>query len=170
MFIDKNDYPALGFKFKVTSNSSFLSGLMYGFDPDESYFQSVSGIGANLSTMPVINAGLNNIQYHLPNGTKYTDLDLSRGLMKSNSPMSNWVRKSLTSDLVNAVSNITTRTINVFLIEKNSSNEDEIMMSWTFFDCFPKDFVIGSFNANKSEIAIESLKITYSHFTQNTDF
>ncbi|GGE16892.1 phage tail protein [Psychroflexus salis] len=170
MFIDKNDYPALGFKFKVTSNSSFISGLLFGFDPDESYFQSVSGIGANLSTMPVINAGLNNIQYQLPNGTKYTDLDLSRGLMKSNSPMSKWVMKSLTSDLVNSVSSIKTRTINVFLLEKNSNNEDEIVMSWTFFDCYPKGFEIGSFNSNKSEIAIESLKITYSHFSQNTGF
>ena len=39
-------------------------------------------------------------------------------------------------------------------------------MTWSFYDCYPKELEIGSFNADKSEIAIENLTVAYSHFSQ----
>lgn len=169
MHIDKNDYPALGFKFKVTStnSSSGLGGVISSvfYQPDESFFQSVTGIGAELSTSTVINGGHYNRQYQLPNGTAYTNLILSRGLLKSASPMSQWVRSLLTSDY--HYYGVTLRTINVLLIERDADNKDQIIMSWTFFNCYPVGLEIGAFNADKSEVAVEKLTIFYSHFTQN---
>lgn len=90
MNIDKNDYPALGFKFKVTSTNQLvgLDGPLSSifFDPDESFFQSISGISADLNTSAITDAGSNNRQYHLPGTTTYSDLVLSRGLIKENHP------------------------------------------------------------------------------------
>jgi phage tail-like protein len=169
MHIDKNDYPALGFKFKVTStnSSSGLGGVNSSifYQPDESFFQSVTGIGAQLETTPIINGGQYNRQYQLPNGTKYTNLVLSRGLLKSASPMSQWVRDLLTGDY--HYFEVSLRTINVLLIERDADNKDQIIMSWTFFNCYPVGVEIGAFNADKSEVAVEKLTICYSHFSQN---
>lgn len=169
MHIDKNDYPALGFKFKVTStnSSSGLGGVISSvfYQPDESFFQSVTGIGAELGTSPIVNGGQYNRQYHLPNGTSYTNLVLSRGLLKSASPMSKWVRDLLTSDY--HYFGVTLKTINVLLMERNSDNKEQIVMSWTFYNCYPVGVEIGSFNADKSEVAVEKLTVCYSHFSQN---
>ena len=168
MHIDKNDYPALGFKFKVTSTNQMkgvlgpLSGVF--FDPDESFFQSVSGIGADLSTSAITDAGCNNRQYQLPGTTTYTDLVLSRGLIKSESPIAKWVSKLLTNDSFSY--QVTLKTVNVFLMEKDEKNQDRIVMAWSFFNCYPKGLEIGAFNADKSEIAVERLKLTYTHFNQ----
>jgi phage tail-like protein len=169
MHIDKNDYPALGFKFKVTSTNSAggLGGAVSNipYDPDESFFQSVSGIGAELATTTVANGGYNNRQYQLPGATKYTNLTLSRGLLKSESPISKWVRDLLINDSNDY--GIQLKTINVLLIENDAENKEQIMMSWSFYDCYPVGVELGAFNADKSEIALEKLTICYSQFTQN---
>ena len=62
-----NDYPALGFNFKVTSTYSLGGNLLtelaqsrlYG--PDESFFQSVSGIKATAGESVIVNSGV--LQY-----------------------------------------------------------------------------------------------------------
>lgn len=157
MNIDKNDYPALGFNFKVTS-----TGVLQGAssDPDESFFQSVSGIKATAGDSLTVNSGVNNRQYKLPTATTYQDLKLTRGLLKKKSGIADWCISFLLDDTHKY--NVERRTVNVMLLDRN---HDSILMTWSFFNCYPKDLEIGAFNADKSELAIETLSLAYSHFS-----
>lgn len=172
--MDKKDYPALGFKFKVTS-TAVLSGqfslvgqlrsgmdLNTAFGLDESYFQSISGIKATAGELVVANSGNNNRQYKLPTATTYPDLVLTRGLVKANAPLGQWCRSFLINDAF--LYGVSRRTVNVMLLDQNS---EDIIMTWSFYDCYPKELEIGAFNSDKSEIAIETLTLAYSHFSQD---
>ena len=165
MKVDKNDYPAVGYNFKVTSTFSWNSGMGIAknllFGPDEAYFQSISGIGATAGDNQIANSGINNRQYKLPTSTTYQDLKLTRGLVKKTSPLAKWCRTFLINDVF--YYGVERRTINVMLLDTNSK---DILMTWSFYDCYPKELEIGSFNADKSEIAIENLTVAYSHYSQ----
>jgi phage tail-like protein len=162
-----NDYPALGFNFKVTSTYSLGGNLVTGlaknlvYGPDESFFQSITGIKATAGESVIVNSGVNNRQYKLPTSTTYPDLVLSRGLAKKTSPLGKWCRAFLIKDRSSFV--VERRTVNVMLMDRNRK---DILMSWSFYDCYPKEFEIGAFNADKSELAIETLTLAYSHFSQ----
>jgi phage tail-like protein len=166
MNINKKDYPALGFNFKVTSTFSWSSGVGIAknlvFGPDEAFFQSVSGIGANAGEEPIANSGINNRQYKLPKATSYTDLVLTRGVVKSSSEMGRWCRAFLVND--GFFYGVERKTVNVMLLDSDSKT---ILMTWSFYDCYPKEFEIGAFNAEESKIAIETLKLAYSHFSHD---
>jgi len=171
MAFDKKDYPALGFNFKVTSTHS-LSGspatiaanlaknLLFG--PDESFFQSVSGITATIGDgSTLVDGGINNRQYKLPGSTTYSDLKLSRGIIKGSSPLGKWCRTFLIRDVF--WYGVERRTLNVMLLDRSGDN---ILMTWSFYNCYPKEIEIGTFSADKSEIAVETLTIAYTHFNQ----
>ena len=164
----KNDYPALGFNFKVTSTHSLGGNMIRGlaknllFGPDESFFQSISGIKATAGDSPMFNSGINNRQYKLPTSTTYSDLVLTRGLVKKTSPLGNWCRTFLIKDVF--YYGVERRTVNVMLMD---SHRDDILMTWSFYDCYPKELEVGAFNADKSELAIETLTLAYSHFSQD---
>jgi phage tail-like protein len=164
MKLDKMDLPALGFNFKVTSTYSGLLGIGSNllFGPDEGYFQTVSGIQASMEPQTVVSGGINNRQYKLTTSTKYDDLKLVRGLVKKSSPLGSWCRTFLINDVVFFYA-VERKTINVMLLDTNSK---DIITTWSFYDCYPKSIEIGSFNADKSEIAIETLTLAYSHFSQ----
>lgn len=166
--LDKKDYPALGFRFKVTSTVALGGQLTAGmiqnmiFGPDESYFQSISGIKATAGESIMVNGGTNNRQYKLPTATVYPDLVLTRGLAKKASPLGKWCRNFLINDAF--FYGVSRRTVNVMLLDQNN---DDIIMTWSFYDCYPKEMEIGAFSADKSEVAIQTLTLAYSHFSQD---
>jgi|TARA_B110000967_G_scaffold194505_1_gene223074 phage tail-like protein len=172
--LNKKDYPALGFKFKVTSTlspegKSISGSKMNSVDKknmlsgsEESYFQSISGIKATAGDSIIVNAGINNRQYKLPTATTYPDLILTRGLIKGASQLGKWCQNFLINDIYSYY--VERRIINVMLLDKD---KDDILMTWSFYDCYPKEMEIGAFNADKSEIAIETLTLAYSHFSQD---
>lgn len=165
--MDIKDYPALGFKFKVTSTASpegngvfsMLRKNIIGLE--ESYFQSISGIKATAGESIAINGGGNNRQYKLPTATTYPDLVLSRGLIKKDSSLGKWFRNFLIAD--NNLYAVERRIFNVMLL---GQDKDDILTTWSFYDCYPKELEVGAFNADKSEIAIETLTLAYSYFSQ----
>jgi len=156
----KKDYPALGFNFKVTSTLSSAGSSGYGSDSD-SFFQSITGIKATAGESVVVNSGVNNRQYKLPTATTYPDLVLTRGLTTRTSNFGDWCHSFLIKD--KGSYRVQTRTINVMLL---GGNRDDILMTWTFYDCYPKEVEIGAFNADKSELAIETLTMAYSYFSK----
>ena len=137
----KKDYPALGFNFKVTSTLSSAGSSGYGSDSD-SFFQSITGIKATAGESVVVNSGVNNRQYKLPTATTYPDLVLTRGLTTRTSNFGDWCHSFLIKD--KGSYRVQTRTINVMLL---GGNRDDILMTWTFYDCYPKEVEIGAFNA-----------------------
>ena len=160
--IRKNNYPALGFRFRVTSTYSDIGedGL---FDVSDSFFQSISGIKATAGESVIVNSGFNNSQYKLPTGTTYPDLILTRGLIRKSSPFGVWCYNFLIKQ-GQQFDKIKTRTITVMLLGENL---DDILMEWSFYNCYPKELEIGAFNADKSEIAIETLTMAYSYLSKN---
>lgn len=156
----KKDYPALGFNFKVTSTLSSTRSPSYASESD-SFFQSISGIKATAGESVVVNSGVNNRQYKLPTATTYPDLVLTRGLTPRSSTFGDWCHSFLIKD--KGSYRIQTRTINVMLL---NGSRDKILMTWTFYDCYPKEVEIGAFNADKSELAIETLTLAYSYFSK----
>ena len=164
MKLDKMDLPALGFNFKVTSTYSGLLGIASNllFGPDEGYFQTVSGIQASMEPQTVVSGGINNRQYKLPTTTTYSDLVLKRGIVKKSSSMGKWCRTFLINDI--SYYDVERKTINVMLMD---ADQDNVLMTWSFFDCYPKSIEIGEFNAEASELAVETLTLCYSHFNRD---
>ena len=160
--IRKNNYPALGFKFKVTSTLSDIGGDGL-FDVSDSFFQSISGIKATAGESVIVNSGFNNSQYKLPTGTTYPDLILTRGLIRKSSSFGQWCYDFLIKQ-GQQFDKIKTRTITVMLLGEKL---DDILMEWSFYNCYPKELEIGAFNADKSEIAIETLTMAYSYLSKN---
>ncbi|GGE41003.1 phage tail protein [Psychroflexus planctonicus] len=168
MKLDKGDYPVLGFNFKVTStiamgvNNPTSNKKSSTLGPDESFFQSISGISASVGGSEIYNSGINNRQFKLPTSTTYQDLKLTRGIVKKSSSLGDWCRNFLIKD--SSTYQIERRTLNVMLLDRSRK---DILSTWSFFNCYPREIDIGAFNADKSEIAIESLTLTYSHFSQD---
>jgi phage tail-like protein len=159
--VRKQNYPALGFRFKVTSTLSDVNGD--GLFDSDSFFQSISGIKATAGESVIVNSGFNNSQYKLPTGTTYPDLILTRGLIRKSSPFGQWCYNFLIEQ-GQEFDKIKTRTITVMLLGENLN---DILMQWSFYNCYPKELEIGAFNADKSEIAIETLTMAYSYLSKN---
>ena len=169
MEIDKNIYPAVGFNFRVTSSDAgfrLLGALksITGFDSSQTdaSFQEISGIKAKLETETYSPKGSNNQQIKLPMGVTYDDLELKRGIVKKDSDIGKWCNNFLTNDQFGY--SINRKTLNVFLLDNNS---DKILMSWTFFNCYPVEISIDSFDAMDGKLAVETIKLTYSHFKKS---
>ena len=169
MEVDKNIYPVVGFNFRVTSSDAgfgLLGALqsITGLDSSQTdaSFQAISGIKAKLDTETYSPKGSNNKQVKLPMGVTYDDLELKRGIVKKDSDIGKWCNNFLTNDQFGY--SINRKTLNVFLLDNNS---DKILMSWTFFNCYPVEISIDSFDAMDGKIAVETIKLTYSHFKKS---
>ena len=160
---EHTDLPALGFNFKVTSTyNNGISGIINKFyGPDETFFQKVSGMNANSEPETVFSGGDNNKQYKLPNATTFSDLKLQRGIVKKNSPMGIWCNSFLIKGNSNGVQ---TKTVNVMLMD---TDQETVLMTWSFNNCYPKSIEIGDFNAQESAFAIETLTLCYSDFKRD---
>ena len=168
MEVDKNHYPVVGFNFRVTSSDASL-GLgsitaLTGFELNQTdaSFQSVTGISASIQTQEYNALGSNNQQLKLPGKVTFSDLELKRGIVKKGSNIGEWCNKFLTNDQLFYY--VSRKTINVFLLDNNS---DDILMTWTFFNCYPIEINIDPFDAMNGSYAIETMKLTYSHFKKN---
>lgn len=167
--VDKNNYPAVGFSFHITTTPSepisthpIPTGVIGNYS--EGSFQKVSGIKASLKTEDVGVLGMNNQQLKLPNGVSYDNLVLSRGLVKKDSFLGIWCDQMLTSQ--SNLYTIERKTINLFLYDYDSNT---VLTTWTFFNCFPLEISVDGFDAmNKTSIVVDNMTLTYSHYTKIT--
>tara|TARA_B110000483_G_C18204362_1_gene546876 strand:- start:1847 stop:2395 length:549 start_codon:yes stop_codon:yes gene_type:complete len=179
MEVDKNIYPAVGFNFRVTSSDAgfgleVLAGVSINkdakrsqdvftdFEPTQSdaAFQTISGITAKLITETYQELGTNSKQIKLPGNIEYSDLELKRGLVKKGSNIGDWCNAFLTGETKSY--SVSRKTINVFLLDSNSN---DILITWTFFNCYPTEITVDTFDAMAGQsYAIETMKLSYSHF------
>tara|TARA_B110000037_G_scaffold222157_1_gene295873 strand:- start:1174 stop:1722 length:549 start_codon:yes stop_codon:yes gene_type:complete len=179
MEVDKNIYPAVGFNFRVTSSDAgfgleVLAGVSINkdakrsqdvftdFEPTQSdaAFQTISGITAKLNTETYQELGTNSKQIKLPGNIEYSDLELKRGLVKKGSNIGDWCNTFLTGETKSY--SVSRKTINVFLLDSNSN---DILITWTFFNCYPTEITVDTFDAMAGQsYAIETMKLSYSHF------
>jgi phage tail-like protein len=143
-------YPTPAFYFSVT-----FDGRESGTDAS---FQEVSGIGATITTEPAKEGGENDIVRHVPKSISYTPLVLKRGIAGFDSELVQWCHDTVSYWRTN----VRPKMVNVRLL----NSEGVVLHGWTFADAFPVDWQIGAFNAQKNEVALETIKLVYSHWTR----
>ncbi|BBE17103.1 hypothetical protein AQPE_1252 [Aquipluma nitroreducens] len=138
-----NYYPPLGFHFKVEFAN--LSG--------EYQFQSVSGLNVELETEQIAEGGENRFKHKLPVSTRYPNLVLKRGI-KVDSALTKWCR--------DALENFDIKPTNITISLLNENHEP--LMTWNVVHAYPLKWSVSEFNAEKSQLAIESIELAYNYF------
>ncbi len=138
-----NYYPPLGFHFLVE----------FANQKDEYQFQSVSGLTVDLETEEFKEGGENRFKYKLPMRAKYPNLILKRGLL-ANSKLIDWCKK--------AVEGFDFKPTDVVI--KLLNEENEPLLTWNVVNAYPVKWTVGDFNAEESQIVIETIELSYSYF------
>lgn len=143
-------YPPVSFHYQV---------VFFGIEGKtiDTRFQSVSGLTAEVKTETYKEGGENRFEHILPVRAEYSNIILKRGLATD-------------SGLIRWFSN-TFQTMQVEPIMLNISLLNEVhepLISWNVVHAWPKKWSVSDFNAEKSEIAIETLELHYRTFSINT--
>jgi phage tail-like protein len=167
---DLSTYPALGYAFSVSAvNSDGLSSALSSVETAKNVdaeFQSIRGIKAKRETVNYRALGMNNYSFQLPKTTQYEDLVLERGVVKSSSDFINWCNSFINMDASDSASSsnnaLSTKIILVFLWDRNKMTP---LMTWTFYNAYPKAIEYSGISAKDSAFAVETITIAYSHFS-----
>lgn len=143
-----NPFPNLGFNFKVRINNSDIG------------FQEVSGLGAEVELEEIEELGNNAHKFRLPKRIKYNNVILKKGLIKE--------QRSLVTDILEKVfkgtiMNESFETFDVTIELMDDANRGKSMFKWELKDAYPVKWEIGTLNAQKSELVIETLELAYQY-------
>ena len=141
-------YPPVNFYFTL----SFI-----GIDSTLDYaFQEVSGLTAEMGYEEIQEGGENRFKYKVPNGAKYNNLVLKRGLVTFNSQLATWCKDTVFSDLS---SQIKTKNITLMLMNANG----KALMTWSFINAWPVKWSVSDLESIKGEISVESIEFAYNY-------
>lgn len=122
-------------------------------------FQEVSGISATYETENIKEGGENRFNYIVPKGNvTYENLVLKRGLIVWGTTLSGWCHKHF-QDGLNSL--IQTKILCLKLLDARSKLP---IMAWIFYDAYPIKWEVNGFNAESSQIVIESMTFSYNYF------
>ena len=139
--------PPVAFSFRVVFGAAQLKG--------ETAFQEVSGIGARMETEVVAEGGENRYQQHLPAGVRFEPLVLKRSIGAASSNLVAWCRVTLEGGLGQQ---IRTMPLTVYLLDP----QGEPLRAWLFADAYPVEWEVAPFDANRNEVALETVKLRYT--------
>ncbi len=146
MFDD--NLPLSGFHFKVSIGDNLS---------EDAAFQEVSGISQEMTTESINEGGENRFAHKVPGRTSYSDLVLKRGVMAGSSSLATWCKDTLSAGLS---ARIEPKMLHVQLLDE----EHNPLVSWTFVNAYPIKWEIGSMDAMKSDIVVETITFAYNHF------
>jgi phage tail-like protein len=149
---DTDGYPVPAFHFEVE-----LTGDGAG---DDTSFQEVSGIGAELDVEAFAEGGENRFVHQLPKAVRHPKLVLKRGVAKLDSSLVQWCKDILEMDYIQKIE---TRDVSVRLLDQ----AHQPLRAWSFLNAYPVSWDVESFNSTKNEAAIEKIELVYS-FSQRT--
>ena len=141
-----NFYPPTGFHFTVDFDG--IDGITHDFS-----FQSVSGLSSEMEYEEIKEGGLNQYAHQLPVKAKYNDMVLKRGLLKG-SKLVAWIE--------DAIENFNFKPVNLQVKLLNEKHEP--LKTWSVIHVLPKKIEVSNFDAEKSELVIESLTVSYNYF------
>ena len=118
-------------------------------------FNEVSGIETTVESERVVSGGDDSHCYYVPTKKTYGDLVLKRGMLKVIDPFFLWCKECIIAPLI--AGRIKPKTVVVMLLDEMKLP----VASWTFNDAYPVKWSLGAFNAEKSEIAIETVSLKY---------
>ena len=143
---------ALPFDIKIPS--FHFSVVFLDLGPNvEIGFQSVSGLSATVNTEKVAEGGENRFTHELPSGVTFSKLTLKRSL-KVSSKVTKWCE--------DAIENFEFKPSNLLVTLHNEQHLP--LYSWNVIDAFPTSWKLSDFNAETSELAIETLELQYHYF------
>lgn len=138
-------YPPTGFHFLVEFD---ISG-----QTEDARFQEVSGLSVNVQTEEVVEGGELRFAHKLPLRTQYDHLVLKRGLLL-NSALITWCQAAIESFEFKPAN----------LIIKLLNEQHQPLSVWSIHHAYPVKWAISAFNAEKSEVVIESIELCYRYF------
>jgi phage tail-like protein len=128
-------------------------------DADAS-FQEISGIEAERDVEPVVEGGENRFVHQLPKAVHYSNLVLKRGVTSADSFLSEWIGKSLASNLTSRVEK---HDLMVALLNEQGAPA----VAWTFTNAFPVKYELSALNSQENKILIETLEFSYNTFKRD---
>ena len=140
------DYPAVGFHFAVTFE-------LFPQSPVDMMFQEVNGLSVTVGTETIAEGGENRFVHKLPTRTEYTEIELKRGMFIG-SGLVNWC--------IQAIENFEFKPTNLTITLLNELHVP--VAGWYVVNAYPIQWNITSLDANKNEVVIESIKLSYNFF------
>ena len=121
--------------------------------PSDFRFQEVSGLSVTVETEEFREGGENRFSHKLPKKTAYSPLELKRGLFKG-SYILEWCR--------DAIENFRYKPVNITITLLNDLHVP--VAGWYVVNAYPVEWSTSGFNAQSSDLVIESIKLNYSYF------
>ncbi|MDR0941063.1 MAG: phage tail protein [Bacteroidales bacterium] len=125
-------------------------------------FKEVSGLTAEIETETIKEGGLNNYGHTLPKGVKHSNLLLKSAVRKTDSAnelaLQTWLQNVFNLDFAVA---IPIQNIIVKLLNANG----QPLRSWFCSGAYPVKIETEGFDAEKNQIAIETLEFCYKELT-----
>lgn len=122
-------------------------------------FQSVTGLEAQIETETVKEGGENRFEHTLPGRRKYSDLVLKRGLLTPEAS------SKLTAWCLDAFEKLQVQPINLEVALLGEGDErPQTLCLWKVIHAWPKSWKMGELNAERSEVLIETLELSYNRF------
>lgn len=140
------NYPQVGFHFLV-----FFE--LFPQLPNDFRFQEVSGLTVSMEMEAVKEGGENRFVHQLPVRSTYNELVLKRGKFLG-SGILHWCK--------NAIENFEFTPTNIMI---SLLNDDHLpLYNWYVINAIPKKLEISGFNAQSSEVVIETMTLSYQYF------
>ena len=139
-------YPPVGFHFRV----EFVN---IGNENDIR-FQSVAGLNVEYDVESFKEGGENRFEHKLPVRTKYPDLALKRGML-TDSKVIKWCLDAFQNRVFQPAE------VNVTLLNE----KHQPLKTWQIHRAWPKKWSVSDFNAQENLVVVETLELSYSHFT-----
>lgn len=136
----------LGFRFSVL----FLVGGAVP-NPLDIRFQKVSGLGGEITTLPLAEGGQNLYTHRLPERVSYANLVLERGMVVG-SPL------HLEFNAVMSLFKFAPSNVLVTLLAENRAP----LAAWLFLKAYPVKWATADLDANQREVLVETLELAYT--------
>lgn len=138
-------YPPVAFHFNVQ--------FQFSKGPVNVGFQDVAGIGVDMETESITEGGENRFTYKLPIRAAYTNLVLKRAMITS-AELIAWCN--------NTIENLEVETIPVVVSLLNENHEP--LKSYAFINAYPLKWSVSNFNAESSNMVIETVELYYQFY------
>ncbi len=139
-------YPPTGFHFSVAFDGMTQSS-------QDTRFQSVTGLSVSVETEEFREGGENRFKHRLPIATRYDDLELKRGLT-THSELILWCRDAIEQF------EFSPRNVVISLLDETHAP----VASWQIVQAIPTAWSMSDLDAQRSEIAVETLRLQYQYF------
>ena len=115
----------------------------------EAFFKSVGGLTYETEVVPVKEGGVNDTTFQLPGATKWANIVLKQGFTSS-SQLLKWREEWI---------NGKRRRLGGTIISLDTALKEKAQ--WQFVEGWPTKWSVGEFDAQKSELQIETLEIAH---------